>query len=110
MNEKEYITYVETESNFFFCLFPGCVISTLIVTFIRVIQTGVRDKIKIKWVKEKMQTGYFPFETKYEEHTLLIINNIYVYIGNTFSSFNFPHLAWRHYHGNKGAINLFFVW
>ena len=48
MNEKEYITYVETESNFFFCLFPGCVISTLIVTFIRVIQTGVRDKIKIK--------------------------------------------------------------
>ena len=26
-----------------------------------------------------MQTGYLPFETKYEEHTLLIINNIYVH-------------------------------
>lgn len=47
MNEKEYITYVETESNFLFVCFR-CVISTLIVTFIRVIQTGVRDKIKIK--------------------------------------------------------------
>ena len=29
-------------------------------------------------------------QTKYEESTLLFINNIYVYIGNTFFSLNFP--------------------
>lgn len=86
-------------------MFLSCVIPTLIVTFVRVIQTDVSYKIKVKWVKEKTWNGYFPFETKYEECTLLVINNTYVYIGNIFSSFNFHHLAWRHNHGNKGAIN-----
>lgn len=46
MNEKEYITQVETEVTFFLIVSGLCDIN--FNTFIRVIQTGVSDKIKIK--------------------------------------------------------------
>lgn len=36
-----------------FLVFLGCVAVALTVTFMRGMQTGVRDTTKIKWVKDK---------------------------------------------------------